>query len=399
MKKIVTLLIALLLTFSLAACDDSNNDVSDDDKKEVDTNLYTTNTDALTMDFTYEGKNFLTDGVGEVTLVSCTDGDTARFSNGSVDFNVRFLGIDTPESTYRIDPWGKAASTYTCEKLTNAEVIVLESEGDKTDGNERYLAWVWVDGKLLNLELIELAYSKAKGLADSKYEDLIYDVELSIQPTKRRVWGESDPGFDYSLDGVQITIEELATNSETYAGQKIVVVGVVAAEVGIHPYLVDENGYGIYVYLGYNNSVTIEPGNEIRISGLNLTYYPDAETGSPQLVGFYKRNVELLSEGNIVTPREIEIGDFVVADLGSYIAVTDVTVTEIYESPNTGDYTITVTDADDNTMGLHIDSSVERSAINDVLSVGFTVDVTGPLSRYDGQYQLELSDLGTVVKK
>lgn len=384
----------MLLTFSLAACKDKEV------IEEVDTNLYTTNTDALEMDFSYEGLDFIADGVGEVTLVSCTDGDTARFSNGSMDFAVRFLGIDTPESTYRIDPWGKTASKYTCERLTNAETIVLEHEGDeRTDGNDRYLAWVWVDGKMLNLELIELAYSKAKGLADSKYEDLVYDVELSVQQTKRRVWGEIDPDFDYSLDGVQITIEELATNSETYAGQKIVVVGVVAAEVGIHPYLVDENGYGIYVYLGYNNSVTIEPGNEVRISGLNLTYYPDAETGSPQLVGFTKRNVELISEGNIVTPRELEISEFVVADLGSYIKVTGLEVTEVYESPTTGDYTITVKDTDGNTMGIHIDSSVERSEINSLLSVGYTVDATGPLSRYMGQYQLELSDLSTIVKK
>jgi micrococcal nuclease len=394
MKKIITLILTVLLTFSLAACGDKEDEIV-----EVDTNLYTKYTDELEMDFTYKGLDFISDGFGEVTLRQCTDGDTAQFTNGTMNFSVRFLGIDTPESTYRIDPWGKAASKYTCEKLTNATSIVLESEGDKTDGNDRYLAWVWVDGKLLNLELIEQAYSNAKGMANSKYEDLIYEVELSVQRTNRRIWGEDDPTFDYSLDGVQITIEELATHSELYAGQKIVVVGIVAAEVGIHPYLIDENGYGIYVYLGYNNSVTIEPGNKVRISGLNLTYYPDAETGSPQLVGFTKRHVELLSEGNTVTPRELTIDEFVVSDLGSYIKLTDLKVTEIYESPKTGDFTVTVSDADGNTMGLHIDSSVGRFAIDGLAGDGVTFDVTGPLSRYDGQYQLEMSDIGTVVKK
>lgn len=393
MKKILSILIAMSLTLSLVACDKEEEIV------EQDTNLYTTTTDSTEMDFTYEGKDFITDGVGEVSLVSCTDGDTARFSSGGQTYNVRFLGIDTPESTYRIDPWGKAASEYTCDKLTNAETIVLESEGDRTDGNERYLAWIWYDGKLLNLELVEQAYSKAKGLTGSKYDDLIYGVELDVQQTDRRVWGEIDPDYDYSLDGVQITIEELVTNPETYTGTKIVVTGVVALEVGVHPYVVDENGYGIYIYLGYDNSYMVEPGNEIRISGLTLTWYPDSETGSPQLVGFYKRNIELLSENNEVIPRDLEIDDFTVSDLGSFVKVNDVTVTEVYVSNDTGNFTVTVKDSANNVMGLYIDASVGQDAIDELLAVGTTVDVSGALSRYYGQYQLNMSSLDGVVKK
>lgn len=394
MKKLLTLVLTALLVFSLTACEDDT-----DEPKEVDTNLYTKYTDETKMDFTYEGKNFLTDGVGEVTLSRCTDGDTAQFSTGSNTFAVRFLGIDTPESTYRLDPWGKAASSYTCDKLTNASTIVLESEGEKTDGNDRYLAWVWYDGKLLNLELVEQAYSGAKGLGGSKYEDLFYEVESSVQNTDRRVWGEKDPDFDYSLDGVQITIKELVTNTDEYEGMKIVLTGFVAAKGGKHPYIVDEEGYGIYLYLGYDNSVKFEVGNEVRVSGLNLSYYPDKETGSPQLVGFMKTNVELISEGNEITPRQIDLEDFVTSDLGSFVKVSNVTVTEIFESQNTGDFTVTVEDANGNEMGLHISSSVGRTTINSILAVGTTIDVTGPLSRYMGQYQLELNNLESVVKK
>ncbi|MCK5867230.1 MAG: thermonuclease family protein, partial [Mycoplasmataceae bacterium] len=186
MKKVLTLLLVLTLSLTLSGCKDDTPD-------EVDTNLYTTYTDELVMDVNYSSKDFITDGVGEVTLVSCTDGDTANFSNGAQSFPVRFLGIDTPESTYRFDPWGKSASEFTCDKLTNATVIVLESDGELTDGNGRYLAWIWYDGRLLNLELIEEAYSVAKGAAGLKYEQTIYDAEIKTQPTKRRVWGEDDP--------------------------------------------------------------------------------------------------------------------------------------------------------------------------------------------------------------
>jgi micrococcal nuclease len=394
MKKFLTLILTALLAFSLTACEDDK-----DEPQEVDTNLYTKYTDELKMDFTYEGKEFIADGIGEVTLTRCTDGDTAQFKSGSNTFAVRFLGIDTPESTYRLDPWGKAASSYTCEKLTNAETIVLESEGERTDGNDRYLAWVWYDGKLLNLELVEQAYSGAKGLGGSKYEDLFYQVESEVQNTDRRIWGEKDPDFDYSLDGVQITIEELVNNIDEYIGMKIVLTGFVAAKGGKNPYIVDENGYGIYLYLGYDNSVKFEIGNEVRVSGLNLSFYPDKDTGSPQLVGFMKTNVDLLSEGNTITPREIDVKDFEVSDLGSYIKVSNVTVTQIFESSNTGDFTVTVVDGLGNEMGLHISSAVGRALIDSKLAVGTTIDVTGPLSRYMGQYQLELNDLETVVQK
>lgn len=394
MKKFLTLILTALLAFSLTACEDDK-----DEPQEVDTNLYTKYTDELKMDFTYDGKEFIADGIGEVTLTRCTDGDTAQFKSGSNTFAVRFLGIDTPESTYRLDPWGKAASSYTCEKLTNAETIVLESEGERTDGNDRYLAWVWYDGKLLNLELVEQAYSGAKGLGGSKYEDLFYQVESEVQNTDRRVWGEKDPDFDYSLDGVQITIEELVNNIDDYIGMKIVLTGFVAAKGGKNPYIVDENGYGIYLYLGYDNSVKFEIGNEVRVSGLNLSFYPDKDTGSPQLVGFMKTNVDLLSEGNTITPREIDVKDFEVSDLGSFIKVSNVTVTQIFESSNTGDFTVTVVDGLGNEMGLHISSAVGRALIDSKLAVGTTIDVTGPLSRYMGQYQLELNDLETVVQK
>jgi micrococcal nuclease len=198
--------------------------------EEFGSELDTRYTDDLEMDFTYEDKDFIADGVGEVTLVSCVDGDTAVFTEGDGTFSVRFLGINTPESTYKFEPWGKPASSFTCGKLESATTIVLESDAatERTDGNERYLAWVWYDGRLLNLELVEQAFTTSKGVDGLKYEPLFYDAEFKTQPTDRRIWGEIDTTYDYSLDGVQITIEELVTHQEDYVGIKVVIRGVIA---------------------------------------------------------------------------------------------------------------------------------------------------------------------------
>ena len=57
----------------------------------------------------------------EVTLNKCVDGDTAWFNLDSNNIKVRFLAIDTPESTNKIEPYGKEASEFTCNALKNAD--------------------------------------------------------------------------------------------------------------------------------------------------------------------------------------------------------------------------------------------------------------------------------------
>lgn len=152
----------------------------------------------LVMNLDYEGKDFVEDGVGRVTLARAVDGDTAHFytTNGTY-IKVRFLGVDTPESTMEKEAWGKAASNFTKNMLNNASVIVLEREEQVTDTYGRYLAFVWCDGVLMNLELVQNAYSNAKLSSSSKYYDAFFDTEIVICATGRRIWGEIDPDYDY----------------------------------------------------------------------------------------------------------------------------------------------------------------------------------------------------------
>lgn len=156
--------------------------------------------DEVTLDIDVTGLSFVKDGIGEVTLVRPTDGDTAQFCDKITGetFSVRFLGVDTPEVYNTPEPWGKAASAYTSAALNNAQTIVLESEGNRKDTYDRYLAWVWLDGKLHNLDLVQQAYSNAKVGRSSKYFSVFAEVEAEVAKTGRRVFGELDPSFDYS---------------------------------------------------------------------------------------------------------------------------------------------------------------------------------------------------------
>ena len=61
-----------------------------------------------------------------VTLSKCVDGDTAWFYLNEEEIKTRFLAIDTPESTNKIEEYGKEASNFTCDKLTSAKKIEIE---------------------------------------------------------------------------------------------------------------------------------------------------------------------------------------------------------------------------------------------------------------------------------
>lgn len=357
----------------------------------IDTELNTDQTDALAMNFNYEDTNFIADGIGEVILVNCIDGDTAIFTEGGANFTVRFLGIDTPESTYRFDPWGKAASMFTCDKLEHATTIVLEFDPatTRTEGNGRYLAWVWYDGRLLNLELVEEAFTGSKGLAGLKYEYLFYTTEFSVQDKDRRIWGEDDPDYDYSLEGVQITIEELVTNQEEYIGIKVVITGVVSRNLEGHPYLQDGE-YGVYLYIGYTYTTKLVEGNEVTISGLTPTYHPDSETGALQLTGFTREHIEVISVGNEVVSEVINISEIDIYTVGKLVTVENITVTDVYITELTGDFTVTAQNTLGETITIRINFGTDELLIPELFTVGTTFDVTGPLGRYEGNYQVLL---------
>lgn len=125
----------------------------------------------------------------EVTLDKCVDGDTAWFNIDGKSTKVRFLYIDTPESTNQIEPYGKEASDYTKEQLTNASLIELElnDDGETVDKYDRMLARVFVDGELLQEKLAR------EGLVEKFY----------------------DYGFEYTYKNVII-----AANDEAIAAKK-----------------------------------------------------------------------------------------------------------------------------------------------------------------------------------
>ena len=129
-----------------------------------------------------------------VKFNSCVDGDTAKFTYKDEVITARFLAIDTPETKHPTkgeEPFGKEASQYTCDKLTNAKKIVLEfdNDSDEKDKYNRYLVWVFVDGNLLQKELVKNGLASVAYLyGDYKYTNVLEEVEQDAEDNKLGIW-------------------------------------------------------------------------------------------------------------------------------------------------------------------------------------------------------------------
>lgn len=131
-----------------------------------------------------------------VEFVDCVDGDTASFKTKDGTYKTRFLAVDTPETkhpTKGVEPFGKEASEYTCNALKNAKVIELEYDlgSDKYDKYNRLLAWVFVDGSLLQENLIENGLAEVDYLyGDYKYTSLLQDTQVVAKTQKIGKWSD-----------------------------------------------------------------------------------------------------------------------------------------------------------------------------------------------------------------
>ena len=269
----------------------------------------------------------------KVTVKTFVDGDTTHFfvpESISADgvLKARYLACNTPESTGKIEEWGKAASRFTREKLENAEEIWVESDDSQWNPDStstRFLVWVWYkplgeqDFRCLNVELLQEGLAIANSSAQNRYGDTCMAAIAQAREKKLHIYsGEKDPDFFYG-DAIELTIKELRLHPEEYNGKKVAFNGVITVDHSNSVFLEDydeETGlyFGISAYYGFNMSGAgldiLTVGNEVRIVG-TMQYYEAGHTW--QIVGMTYRmmkpkdpgNIQKLSEGHSPAWREI----------------------------------------------------------------------------------------------
>ncbi len=140
-----------------------------------------------------------------VKFSRCIDGDTAAFYYNNEEITVRMLAIDTPETNHPTkgkEAYGEEASNYTCYKLMRAKKIKLEYDenSDKLDKYDRHLAWVFIDNKLLQQELIKKGYGKVDYIyGEYKYLDTLKEEEKNAKINRTGIWNNNQNLMNYIL--------------------------------------------------------------------------------------------------------------------------------------------------------------------------------------------------------
>ncbi len=389
-KKLIGCLLSGLFLSSLVSCQNnvnsSNNDASSNADTQSSINEDTSSEEKKWVDYTattkltheYSGKNFLSDGIGEVTLVTKVDGDTAHFkqkSGATGTIKGRYNCIDTPESTGMIEPWGHGASEYNGKLLTEAKHIVLSTDStDSTTGpaldstGGRYLVYVWVanvenptldDFINVNLAICQQGYSKAKGVSGKEYADSFVNADTQAKEFKLHLWSdELDPDYNYD-DPVKIDlrmiVEGYDSEGEKYnwVGSKVTFNAYVAAcgpDTGA-AYVcdditwTDESGehtqrYGMYIFTQYIVYAPLQTiGNYLEISGIVSEYNGTLQVVDVSYSAYYPDDydIKILSTGHTdkVEPATGSAGTFANDKYVNTMVTVDLVCTGGYATINT----------------------------------------------------------------
>lgn len=385
----------------------------------------------------------------EVSVKSYIDGDTTHFyvpstvvDNGLL--KARYLAVDTPESTGKIEEWGKKASNFTKEKLSSATSIIIESDDgnwnvDSTGG--RHLVWVWYKPqgsdtyRNLNIELLQNGLSIAKSSADNRYGEICMAAIAQAKNEKLHVHSnQDDPDFYYG-DAIPVTLKGLRTNIELYEGLKVAFEGVITRENGQTVYVEEYDPetdmyYGMTVYYGFNLTGTgleiLEPGNRVAFVG-SVQYYATGDSWQVSDIKYVDmrpndpNNIQLISSGHEAAYRltgpqtfknvtvdvdvmealdseELTTKTFPYAKLalGSSISMENLYVSSVYttsneDSASKGAMTLT---CQVNGHEISVRTTVLHDADGNLITAdayrGKTINVKGIVDCFSGTYQIKV---------
>lgn len=135
----------------------------------------------------------------EAYVTKVVDGDTLWVKINNEEKKIRFIGIDCPEYTKQIEPYGKEATEYTSEKLLN-KTIYLQKDVTDVDNYDRLLRYVWTEkvDKITDENISKYLFNYSlvnEGLAESRYykpnvkfQDYLNEAQNEAKYNNRGMW-------------------------------------------------------------------------------------------------------------------------------------------------------------------------------------------------------------------
>lgn len=119
------------------------------------------------------------------------DGDTIEVSIDGTTEDVRYIGIDTPESVTPGEPvecFGRRASAFN-ERLVDGRTVTLRFDRERRDDYGRLLAYVYAGSRLVNAELVRQGYARTLTIAPNDSRAPLFDrLEREAGRAGRGLW-------------------------------------------------------------------------------------------------------------------------------------------------------------------------------------------------------------------
>jgi micrococcal nuclease len=127
-----------------------------------------------------------------VTVLDVVDGDTIEVSLDGREEDVRYIGVDTPESVAPGEPvecFGPEASALN-ERLVVGERVRLVLGVEQRDRYGRLLAYVYRDELFINAELVRRGFARTLTIApNDAFAERFARLERAAGAAGRGLWG------------------------------------------------------------------------------------------------------------------------------------------------------------------------------------------------------------------
>lgn len=170
-KKIVTiiLLIIIAIIFAIYFKNYLNDNINIYEENNITTNINNTDKEDNQIELV------------EATVTKVIDGDTIWVDINGKEEKVRFIGVNCPEYTTKIEEYGKEATEYTTTELLGKKVY-LQKDVSQTDDYNRLLRYVWLEKiDTINEENIKNYLFNAKLVINGYAQSNYYKPDISLQ--------------------------------------------------------------------------------------------------------------------------------------------------------------------------------------------------------------------------
>ena len=174
------------------------------------------------------------------TVANIVDGDTIDVLIDGQEFRLRYIGMDTPER----GELGFAEATAANVALVSGKTVILEKDISDTDRFGRLLRYVYVDGEMVNMTLVEEGYAvPATFPPDVRYQQQFLLAGLRAKQARDDVMADALISQLRQKFGAQ-TIQDM--NCSDFSSQRAAqAFFIFQGGPGEDPHRLDGNGDGV----------------------------------------------------------------------------------------------------------------------------------------------------------